>query len=510
MADGCLFGRLRGPIVIDLFAGGGGASLGLRWATGVEPVAAINHCLHAIQMHALNHPTTEHYHASVFDVAPLAASRGRAVDLLWASPDCTDHSRAKGGKPRESGRRALAWVVVDWAREVRPRIICVENVPEFEEWGPLDEHDRPIKSRRGELFREWVGALEAEGYAVEWRLLRAADYGVPTTRRRLFLVARCDGRPIVWPEPTHTRERWPWAAECIDWNIPTRSIFGRSRPLAEATQRRIAEGVRRYVLGEQEPFLLCLSHGGRLEPVSRPLSTITATPVGGDRAVVVPMVEKMYGSARAGRPVTEPLATVTGAGGRGGGHLALAAATLVETRNGEREGQAPRCRDIRRPLGTVTAGGSQGALVSAFLAKHYGGVVGHGLRRPVGTVTAVDHHSLVTVEASGPIDRAGDCAAFLMKYFGTGGQWSDLRAPMPTVTAREGLAVVTVDLGGAEYVLTDIGMRMLTPRELARAQGFPDDYQLIGSKGQQIERIGNSVVPQLARAVAEAQLGERA
>jgi DNA (cytosine-5)-methyltransferase 1 len=495
-ADGSLFGLVRGPRVVDLFAGGGGASLGIRSALGVSPIVAINHCNHAIRMHTLNHPETEHYHASVYDVAPLAAARGRAVDLLWASPDCTHFSRAKGGKPRETGRRALAWVVVDWARDVRPRCIALENVPEFATWGPLRPDGQPDKARSGEDFRAFVGALEQLGYRVEWRVLSAADYGAPTSRRRLFLIARCDGQALTWPEPTHGPGRaraHRTAAECIDWSIPAPSIFERSRPLADATLRRIAEGVVRYVLRSPRPYLLCLSHGGRLEPINQPLRTVTAGPVGGDRALVVP--------------------------------------SLVQTGYGERRGQAPRALDIGAPLGTVVGGGSKHALVAAFLAKHYTGVVGHEIGRPVGTVTGIDHHAVVaafldklhgSARAGQPVDapaptvttgggrgggHAALVAAFLARYHGTGGQWAALDAPGPCVTAREGLALVTVDIRGEKYVLTDIGMRMLQPRELARAQGFPDDYRIeLGSKGDQVARIGNSVCPPVAEAIARALL----
>lgn len=485
MADGTLFGRTAGPIFTDVFCGGGGASLGMSWAFGVSPAVALNHCAPAIEMHRVNHPETEHHLASVFDVSPLTATRGRAVDLAWFSPDCTDHSRAKAGKPRDSGRRALAWVVVDWARSVRPRVIALENVEEFAGWGPLYPEDHPdpkLRSRRiperaGEFFREWVQALEEAGYVVEWRLLRCADYGIPTTRRRLYLVARRDGRPIVWPEPTHAKADWIPGYTCVDWGVPTRSIFGRSRPLADATLARIAHGVKKYVLDDAAPFLVNLSHGGRLEPLTEPIRTITAKPRGGDRALVVPF--------------------------------------FANTRNGERAGQAPRVRDLRQPLPTVTAEGSQGALVSAFLTKFYGtSRAGSALTEPIPTVTAGGGrgggHVALTSANFARESNAGAvrCAAFLMRYFGSGGQWSDLRDPVPTVTARENLALVTTTIAGEEWVLTDIGMRMLIPRELARAQGFPDGYLLTGNVGEQIERIGNSVAPHMAEVIARSNLPE--
>lgn len=452
-------------IVVDLFAGGGGASEGIRQALGVSPWLAINHDEAAIRMHEANHPETIHLTEDLFRVRPAdhRPRRGQ-VDLLWASPDCTHHSRAKGGKPRETGRRLLAWVVVEWARVVHPRVIALENVQEFRDWGPLDDAGHPIASRKGETFTEFVGALRLAGYRVEHRVLNAADYGAPTSRRRLFLVARCDGEPIVWPAPTHGPGRslpWRTAAECIDWSIPNLSIFATKaeartwsrasglglprRPLAEATERRIAEGLRRFVLETPRPF-------------------------------------------------------------------------LVQTGYGERPGQTPRAMSLDAPLGTVVASGQKHALVSAWLARHYGvsrqraargdlGAVGQSLRDPTGTVTAVDHHSLCEAtlhpEATG---RAGQVAAFLAKYYGTGcGQRVD--APLDTVTTVDRFGLVTVQMHGESYVITDIGMRMLGPRELARAQGFDEDYVLTGNKKEQVARIGNSVCPPVAAALVRSLFG---
>lgn len=491
MADGSLFGRVRGPIVVDLFAGGGGASHGIREALGVSPVVAINHDPHAIAMHTRNHPETEHYLESVFNVAPLSASRGRNVDLLWASPDCTHHSRARGGKPQSRGLRALAWIVRDWARDVQPTRIALENVPEFEQWGPLGDDDKPIKARRGEEFRAFVGALRELGYDVDWRNLRACDYGAPTSRKRLFLIARRDGVSLDWPAPTHGPGLLPYrtAAECIDWSVPCRSIFGRKKPLAENTLARIAEGIRRYVLGERRPFLLCLTHGGRLEPLDSPLRT-TTTANREERAIVAPVLTKAHGNGwdRAGSGVWsagEPVPTQTTTE-----QFAVAAAVLIQAGYGERRGQAPRVLDIGAPLGTVVSGGNKHALVCAFLDKHYSSArAGVPLDGPLPTVTGGGGHASLV-------------AAFLTRYHGSGGQWGDLGLPAPCVTAREGLALVTVEIDGETWVMTDILMRMLTPRELARAQGFPDDYVLMGSKGDQIARIGNSVCPPLARVVA--------
>lgn len=477
--------------IVDLFAGGGGASEGIRQALGIGPAVAINHDLAAVEMHAANHPGTMHLCEDVFRVQPFRPRR-KPIDLLWASPDCTHHSRAKGGKPRETGRRLLAWVVVEWARAVHPRVIALENVQEFRDWGPLDEHGQPIPEKRGETFREFVNALQLAGYRVEHRVLNAADFGAPTSRRRLFLVARCDGEPIRWPEPTHGPGRalpWRTAAECIDWSIPVPSIFDRARPLAEATQRRIAEGIRRYVLDSPRPFIVQVNHGrdvNRSHDLGVPFPTI---------------------------------ATGTGAHGFG-----LVAPTLVQTGYGERPGQTPRALDLGAPLGTVVAGGQRHALVAAFLARHYGGMVGREVERPLPTVTAVDHHGLVaahltkfygtsaagqglerpapTITAGG--EHAGLVAAFLTKFYGRSTGHAPTE-PLHTITSMERFGVVTVHLDGEPYVLADIGMRMLQPRELARAQGFDDSYVLTGTKRDQVARIGNSVAPPVARAVVAAQ-----
>jgi DNA (cytosine-5)-methyltransferase 1 len=486
-------------ISVDLFAGGGGASLGIELATGYPPVVAVNHDPAAIEMHAANHPNTTHLCESVFDVKPRQVVGAVSVDLLWASPDCTHFSRAKGGKPRDKRIRGLAWVIVDWAREVHPRVIAMENVPEFRTWGPLDDEGQPIPERAGETFGEFVGALGELGYHVEWDVLNAADFGAPTARRRLFLVARRDGEPVRWPEPTHGPGRahpYRAAAECIDWSIPVPSIFDRAKPLAEATQRRIAEGVRRYVLTSAKPFIVPVKSWG--------------------------------GGGNGPRSIDEPMRTITTSKR---GEFGIVAPTLINTRNGEREGQAPRVRDIREPAPTVTAKGSQGALVAAFLAKHYGGVVGQPVDRPIGTITATDHHSPVAVfldklhgsaRAGQPIDlpaptitaggergggHAALVAAFLLKFYSSGGQWSALDEPMHTIVSKARMGLVTVDIEGETYALVDIGMRMLQPRELLRAQFSPelaDDYVLTGTKSQQIGRIGNSVPPLVVEALLRA------
>jgi DNA (cytosine-5)-methyltransferase 1 len=504
--------------IVVLFAGGGGSCTGIAQALGRPIDVAVNHSPAAIAMHTANHPSTTHHCESVWTVDPKTAVGGGKVGLLWASPDCKHFSRAKGGKPREKSVRSLAHVVVEWARDVQPRIIMLENVREFEGWGPLDSDDMPIKARTGETFREWVGRLELLGYRVEWRTLVAADYGAPTTRERLYLIARCDGLPIVWPEPTHGAGRalpWRTAAECIDWTIPCPSIFERAKPLAEATLRRIARGIQRYVIAAARPFIVPLCHttsGPRAHSGDAPLPTIT-TAKGGEFAVCAPYIATMRGTApdqiaASAHQLTEPLRTISA----GGIHHALVAPALIQTSYGEREGQAPRVLDLHKPLGTVVAGGQKHGLVAAFLARHYGGNENDGaaLTRPMHTVTCQDHHALVTAPLVAPGDHRDEVRAFLVKYYGTSSAAS-LREPLDTVTTRDRFGLVTID--GCDYAIADIGMRMLQPHELFAAQGFPPDYQLdvdlAGkrlTKTQLIELVGNSVCPPVARALVEANV----
>jgi len=596
-------------VAVDLFAGGGGASLGLELATGRSPIVAVNHDWHAIQMHMANHPLSIHFHRDVWDVPPSAAVNGAKIDLLWASPDCTHFSRARGGKPVEKEIRGLIWIIIEWAHEVRPTVIAGENVAEILTYGPLYPanhpdpklRNKPIKGRAGEIWDAFKLALgpgcpethpsweeipervrpfarRGCGYTFEHAKLCAADYGAPTSRERLYFVARRDGEPIRWPEPTHGPGRAQphrTAAECLDFDEPSLSIFADpseakawakahgsglpKRPLAEPTMRRIAEGIRRFVLTSADPYIVVTGHqssdGGKVKPIHGPLSTIVTK---AEHCLVTPVVTKFYGTSKAGATVEEPMPTVTAQAG--GGHLGMAEAVLapaemstplvmrahgkgwdkpgkasgvtkpdqpfptitateewsvvtpilVQSGYGERKGQAPRALDITKSLGTVVGAGGKHALVSAFMAKHYGGVVGHGLDRPLGTVTSIDHHSLVEADLSTtPVqpDRREMVAAFLVLYYGSGGQWQKLDEPMKTVVAKARLGLVEVVLDGVPYVIMDIRMRMLTPRELARAQGFPDTYILTGTKAQQIERIGNSVCPPVARAIAEANFG---
>ncbi len=468
-------------LIIDLFAGFGGASVGIEAAMGRSVDVAVNHDPVAIGCHASNHPGTIHLTSDVFEVDPVSVTRGRPVDVLWASPDCTHFSRAKGGKPRKQNIRSLAWVVRDWARDTRPGRIFMENVMEFRDWGPLGDDGKPIKARKGETFRAFVAELESLGYRVEHRVLNAADFGAPTARRRLFLIAARDREPITWPEPTHGPGRshaHRTAAECIDWSIPCPSIFLTreevreqglrcKRPLAEKTMRRIAEGVRRYVLeAGDDVFVTYAQHKGANRSAHDPLHTITAS-AKDQNCIVVP--------------------------------------TLIQTGHGERAGQRPRVPGLHKPLGAVCAGGSKRGLVAAFLTKHYGGVVGHELTRPTGSITATDSHAVTTATLSRDDDRSDRVRAFLIKYYGTG-CGSSMREPMHTITAADRMGLVTVR--GESYRIVDIGMRMLRSHELLAAQfgAYASACSLDGvrTERERVRLIGNSVCPVVAEAIVGA------
>jgi DNA (cytosine-5)-methyltransferase 1 len=510
-------------LVVDLFAGGGGASCGIEQALGRHVDIAVNHDPEAVALHQANHPQTRHFVSDVFEVDPRFVTSGRRIGLLWASPDCTFHSKARGGKPfrdrnKARRRRGLATVVTKWVRLLKPtqqhpRLILLENVEEFQHWGPLLEDGTPCPDRRGTSFQRWVAELKNLGYQVDWRELRACDFGAPTIRKRLFLIARCDGLPITWPQPTHADPKhakakgllpWRTAAECIDWSMPCPSIFDRERPLADATLRRVARGVMRYVVEAAKPFIVHIAHGdGKPGGVQR------------------------WGSGT--HDIGKPLPTVT----TKAEHM-LAVPTLVQTGYGERPGQAPRVPGLDKPLGTVV-GGQKHGLVAAFLAKHYGGVTGHGVEQPLGTVTTSDHHSLVaaaiaplrgtspahksahSVEAPLSTVSAGGThhalvGAFLSAYYGSD-QDTPVDQPLHTITTKPRFALVMVN--GEPHAIVDIGMRMLQPRELYRAQGFPDTYIIeCGadgrhlSKAAQVRMCGNSVSPVMSHALARANFVE--
>lgn len=573
-------------LIIDNFAGGGGASLGIEMALGRSPDIAVNHDPEAIAMHAANHPSARHYCKSIYQVDPDEIMREykRPVGFIWFSPDCTHHSKARGGKPRQKHMRDLAWVVPHWLKVTKARVFAVENVEEFQDWGPLLADGQPCPAQKGFEFKRWIKEIRRLGYKVEWKEMRACDYGAPTIRKRLFLIGRRDGEPIVWPTPTHgPKAALPYrtAAECIDFSIPCPSIFltreearavSCNRPLAENTMKRIARGVKRYVLDAAKPFIVNLTHhgGDRNESLGEPFRTVTGAHRG-EKALVTPFVTK-FRTGAVGSPLDEPLHTIT-AGGKserpaGAPHaMGLVSPTLIQVGYGEREGQAPRVPGLDKPLGTIVAGGGKHAVVgaflaaasgpaysakpkaadkpintitsdcrasvvAAFLAQHNLGAIGHEAEEPLSTITAKGSQQqlvtsslmklhgtckdgqpvtepVATIRAQG--NHLAEVRAFLIKYFGTE-QDPHIEEPLHTVTAKDRFGLVMVQ--GKPYMIVDIGMRMLSPRELYRAQGFTEDYIIDPvvngkklTKTAQVRMCGNSVSPPAAAAIVRAQFG---
>lgn len=422
-------------LLVDNFCGGGGTSLAIEMALGRSPDIAINHNKTAIRMHELNHPATKHYQEDIWKVDPNEACGGRKVGLAWFSPDCRHHSRAKGSKPVDKKIRGLAWTATRWARAVRPRVLMLENVIELEKWGPLDRDNMPIKSKEGKTFQNFVAQLRNVGYSVDWRRLVSADYGAPTTRLRLYMVARCDGEPIIWPDATHSESDWLTAAGIIDWSLPALSLFDPNRPrqLVEPTLRRIAMGLEKYCLDAATPFIVRHGHYStktgagivpgagagvfRGQPLDIPLSTVCAT---NDKDLVIPLITESYGSPTR----------------KGGG----------------------------------------------------GVVLGRRLDQPLSTVTARPHHALTMATTGG--DRRREVLEFMARY-GSGKRQLSMLNDLPPIR--------------------DILFRMLSPRELFRAQGFPDSYVIDGfTDSEQTRLAGNSVTPPAARALIAANLlGER-
>lgn len=579
---------LLDEIIVDNFAGGGGASTGIELATGRIVDIAVNHDPDAILMHKTNHPHTQHFQASVWDVDPVEVCRGRSVGLAWFSPDCKHFSKAKGGKPVDKNIRGLAWIVLRWAGTVRPRVIILENVEEFQTWGPVRK-GKPVKKLTGQTFNKWLGQLRGLDYDVEWRELIAADYGAPTTRKRFFLIARCDGRPIVWPKPTHAPadspevkagmlKPWRSAAEVIDWSLPTPSIFdtkeevkakyglSAQRPLRPNTMRRVTRGVDKFVLKSPRPFLVVVNHAGdfRGQEMDSPLQTITAKHGYGMAFPFVAPWTVTNTTNSTGHPLNQPVDTARTGGG--GGQMFMGA-SLIQYHSESMSGS--RGQEIGRPLMTIDAsnryglsgaylvkyysheGQDQGAgdplhtvtakdregLIVANLSKYFGGVVGADLSKPMPTVTSIDHNALQT--------------AHLVKMKGDDIGQSPA-APLQTVTAVPCFGVVTMkvvradpgvdlqrwplireclneycgyelkedevilfDISGVWYFLADIGLRMLTPRELYRANGFPGDYIIDRDykgneygKSKQVARCGNAVPPPFATALVRANLPE--
>ncbi|KZL88684.1 DNA cytosine methyltransferase [Clostridium magnum] len=400
-------------VIVDNFAGGGGASTGMELATGYSVYIAINHDPEAIKMHKTNHPTTKHYCESVWDVDIRKAVQGRPVGLAWFSPDCKHFSKAKGGKPVEKKVRGLAWVAIKWAGTVRPRVIILENVEEFQTWGPID-NGKPIEKEKGRTFKSFINAFKHLGYKVKYKELVAADYGAPTTRKRFFLIARCDGKPIKWPESTHGEGKLPYvpASSIIDWSIPVPSIFNRKKPLVENTLIRIARGIQKYVI-EDEPYVI------------------------NDTAYFLSHYYTHQGTETRCSSLREPIATIPTQNRFG----------LVSV----------KLQDIKLPMKDS---------VYAFLTKYYGSDTGQSLNGPIHTITTKDRFGLVVVR-------------------------------------------------GKDYKIADVGLRMLTARELFNGMGFPKNYIIdhdyTGKKyptTQQKARCGNAVVPTLAKVLVEANTPE--
>ena len=615
-------------LIVDSFAGGGGASTGIELATGRPVDIAINHDPDAILMHKTNHPHTGHIQASVWDVDPVEVCAGRPVGLLWASPDCKHFSKAKGGKPVDKNIRGLAWIVLRWAGTVRPRVIILENVEEFQTWGPV-RRGHPVKSKAGQTFHKWLSQLQALGYAVEWRELVAADYGAPTTRKRFFLVARCDGAPIVWPEPTHApagsrdvlegrKKPWRSAAEIIDWSLPCPSIFdtreqirekyglSAQRPLRPNTMRRVIRGVDKFAIKNPEPFLVVVNHAGDFRGqdaaaplqtvttkhgygvaspvmapltmhnnenatgtgITEPVNTITSSGAGGHQMVITPTLAAIgqTGGGERGRKITEPTHTQVSKAEecmvapaliqyhaeqtervRGQGvadplmtidasnRYGLAAASLVKYYGSDQHGQ-----NIGDPLHTVTAKDRE-AVLAANMAKFYGGNYsgeGSKMSDPLHTVTAVDHNALTATHMvkmkgtnlGGPMSEPVQTITAGGGHFGVVttvvaraepgaelGHWPKIRGLL-NIHCGYALAddeVLLLELGGAWYFIADIGLRMLIPRELYCANGFPDDYIIDRDytgreypKFKQTARCGNAVPPPFAEALVRANLPE--
>lgn len=434
-------------LIIDCFAGGGGASVGIEIALGRQVDIAINHDPDAILMHKTNHPDTLHLTEDIFKVNLKKYVHGHHVALMWASPDCTSHSKAKGGKPREKGLRILPWAVYKHAKEILPDVIIMENVEEIQQWGPLDKEGHPIKERRGEDYKKFITAMKSLGYIFDCRELVAADYGAPTTRKRWYAIFRRDGKDIVWPEQTHFKDsepKWKQCGEFIDWSDLGKSIFGRKKPLAEATQKRIANGIRKYIIENPNPYIV-------------------------KNKDAIAFLVQYHGEQKAG----------------------------------ESRGQF-----LTEPIRTIDTSNRYG-LVTAFITKYYKTGIGQGCDEPLHTVTTSPGHF-------------GLVSAFLIKYYGTGcGQ--DLREPLATITTKDrfGLVNVILNIDGEKYIIKDIFLRMLKPEELKLMQGFPRDYIIDRDYkwnsypvAKQVARIGNSVVPIMAKKLVEAncsylKVGER-
>lgn len=540
---------INGELIVDNFAGGGGASTGIELATGYSVDIAINHDPEAIRMHKVNHPNTEHYCENVWAVDPVKACKGHPVGLAWFSPDCKHFSKAKGGKPKDKNIRGLAWVASRWAGLVRPRVIMLENVEEFKTWGPLNRRHHPIRAKQGKTFERFVQQLRDLGYEVEFRELIAADYGAPTMRKRFFMVARCDGKSIVWPEPTHAPadseevkkgllKPYVGAYTQLDFSLPCPSIFDTSeeikekygiravRPLAQKTMDRIARGLKKFVLENPEPFIIQCNHGGERRPndIREPMPTITGKHGYG---IVEPyMVQCKYNNEA--QDVQKPIGTLTTVGS----HL-LVEPYMVQI--GQTGFTKDRSKDVREPLTTIVSK-NEHCLISPTLIQYHsetaqGEVRGQTIKDPIMTVDGSNRYGLVTSFLSkfyksgiGQDEREplhtittsaghfGEVRAFLIKYYGDAtGQ--DIETPLDTVTTKDRFGLVTIE--GVDYQIVDIGLRMLEPKELYGCQGFPDDYIIDHDytgktypRSEQVRRCGNAVCPPIPAALVKANLPE--
>ena len=546
---------INGELIVDNFAGGGGASTGIEMATGYSVDIAINHDPEAIRMHKANHPNTKHYCEDVWQVDPVEACNGHPVGLAWFSPDCKHFSKAKGGKPKDKFIRGLAWVACRWAGLVRPRVIMLENVEEFKTWGPLNRRHHPIKAKHGKTFEKFVQQLTDLGYEVQFRELIAADYGAPTMRKRFFMIARCDDKPIIWPEPTHgpadseavkagLLKPYVGAYTQLDFSLPCPSIFDTSeeikekygiravRPLAPKTMERIARGLKKFVLENPEPFIIQCNHGGERRPndIREPMPTITGKHGYGIVEPYMVQIGQTGFTADRSKDIREPLTTIvsknehcliepklapymgTNTKNHSGGNCkdpihtittgnqqCLISPTLIQYHS-ETAQREVRGQSIKDPIMTVD-GSNRYGLITSFLSKFYKTGIGQDMREPLGTVTA---------NAGG--GHFGEVRAFLIKYYGQGtGQ--DIKEPLDMVTAQDRFGLVTIN--GTDYQIVDIGLRMLEPRELYGCQGFPDDYIIDHDytgktypRSEQVRRCGNAVCPPIPAALVKANLPE--
>ena len=539
---------INGYLFVDNFAGGGGASTGIELATGYSVDIAINHDPEAIRMHKANHPNTKHYCENVWAVDPVKACGGHPVALAWFSPDCKHFSKAKGGKPKDKNIRGLAWVACRWAGLVRPNVIMLENVEEFKTWGPLNRRHHPIKSKQGKTFEKFVQQLTNLGYEVQFRELVAADYGAPTMRKRFFMIARCDGKPIVWPEPTHgpadsekvkagLLKPYVGAYTQIDFNRPCPSIFDTSeeikekygiravRPLAPKTMERIAKGMKKFVLDNPEPFIIQCNHGGEHRPndIREPMPTITGKHGYG---IVEPTLAPYMGTNTTNHPggnCKDPIHTITT-----GNQQCFISPALIQYHS-ETTQKGVRGQTIKAPILTVDGSNRYGLvqsflkqctdekkkeiptakdslktdsddlLQSSCLIQMNNHCDGKNIKDPIPTITAGDGHF-------------GEVRAFLIKYYGQGTGQS-VKDPLDTVTSRDRFGLVTIK--GVDYQIVDSGLRMLEPRELYGCQGFPDDYIIDHDytgktypRSEQVRRCGNAVCPPIPAALVKANLPE--